>query len=209
MPRVPRPSPLIPDEVDSGSCPCRHPPHRVENDAGRNPLDARRPGQNRRPDVRPSQLGVRHFLCPDHVRSPCAPQPAVLRAVNDHRLSRGVDLDVNAVDSGRTGYYLGVPTVGSESKDGNRGRIPRYSRHERHVYNLIARILRHPAEAQEVKRLLATQRSVDRTYYADLVSDDGTVIASVEKVVYIRKAERSQQPANPLLRWVNRIMSEA
>ena len=44
------------------------------------------------------------------------------------------------------------------------------------------------AEVAEVKRLLETSDKVDRTYTVDLVAKDGTVCASVDKVVNVRKA---------------------
>ncbi len=43
-------------------------------------------------------------------------------------------------------------------------------------------------EIAEVKRLLTSQEKVDRTYSVDLVADDGTVCATIEKTVNIRKA---------------------
>jgi acyl-coenzyme A thioesterase PaaI-like protein len=43
------------------------------------------------------------------------------------------------------------------------------------------------AEVAEVRRLLESQEKVDRTYSVDLVAKDGTVCASVEKVVNVRK----------------------
>jgi acyl-coenzyme A thioesterase PaaI-like protein len=43
------------------------------------------------------------------------------------------------------------------------------------------------AEVAEVKRLLESQEKVDRTYSVDLVGKDGTVHATVEKVVNVRK----------------------
>jgi hypothetical protein len=43
------------------------------------------------------------------------------------------------------------------------------------------------AEVAEVKRLLATEEKVDRTYSVDLVAADGTVCATVEKVVNVRR----------------------
>lgn len=42
-------------------------------------------------------------------------------------------------------------------------------------------------EVAEVKRLLETAEKVDRTYMVDLVAKDGTVCASLEKVVNIRR----------------------
>ena len=43
-------------------------------------------------------------------------------------------------------------------------------------------------EVAEVRRLLATSDKVDRTYTVDLVAKDGTVCATVEKVVNVRRA---------------------
>ncbi len=43
-------------------------------------------------------------------------------------------------------------------------------------------------EVAEVKRLLQSSEKVDRTYAVDLVAKDGTVCASVEKVVNVRRA---------------------
>jgi acyl-coenzyme A thioesterase PaaI-like protein len=52
------------------------------------------------------------------------------------------------------------------------------------------------AEVAEVKRLLETAEKVDRTYDVDLVAKDGTVCATVEKVVNVRKkAPAGQAPA--------------
>jgi len=43
------------------------------------------------------------------------------------------------------------------------------------------------AELAVIRAALETRRSVDRTYSVDLVDSSGTVCASVEKVVYIRR----------------------
>jgi len=43
-------------------------------------------------------------------------------------------------------------------------------------------------EVAEVRRLLETEPKVDRIYSVDLVAKDGTVCATVEKVVNVRKA---------------------
>ncbi len=63
-----------------------------------------------------------------------------------------------------------------------------------------------PAEVVEIKRLLETERSVDRVYHADLACSDGAVIASVEKVVYVRRGDRRQQTANLMLRLLHRMV---
>lgn len=44
-------------------------------------------------------------------------------------------------------------------------------------------------ELAEVKRLLTSAEKVDRTYSVDLVAKDGTVCATVEKVVNVRRAQ--------------------
>src|SRR5688572_25362607 len=50
-------------------------------------------------------------------------------------------------------------------------------------------------EVAEVRRLLETEPKVDRTYAVDLVAQDGTVCASLEKTVNIRKASAQREPA--------------
>ena len=42
-------------------------------------------------------------------------------------------------------------------------------------------------EPEELKRLLETQRSLERTYSAELVDEDGEVCAVIEKTVYVRQ----------------------
>ena len=44
-------------------------------------------------------------------------------------------------------------------------------------------------ELNAIRSLLATQRSVDRTYVINLADKSGTVCATVEKVIYIRRRE--------------------
>jgi acyl-coenzyme A thioesterase PaaI-like protein len=53
--------------------------------------------------------------------------------------------------------------------------------------NLFARFLIDENELETIKKELAHARHVDRTYHVDLTDDQGTVHATVEKVVYIRK----------------------
>ena len=43
------------------------------------------------------------------------------------------------------------------------------------------------AELEAIRAELATKRSIDRVYLIDLVSDDGTPHATVEKTIYVRK----------------------
>jgi len=54
---------------------------------------------------------------------------------------------------------------------------------------LQARFLVGDEEIAQIGSALETQRSVDRTYSADLVDEAGTVCATVEKVIYIRKRQ--------------------
>ena len=52
---------------------------------------------------------------------------------------------------------------------------------------LRARLSVPDEELAAIRAALETQRSVDRTYSVELVDSSGTVCASVEKVVYIRR----------------------
>lgn len=56
---------------------------------------------------------------------------------------------------------------------------------------LFARFLIDANELSAIRSELEHARHVDRTYHVDLVDEHGTVHASVEKVVYVRKKERS------------------
>ena len=44
-------------------------------------------------------------------------------------------------------------------------------------------------ELDAIRAALETERSVDRTYTVDLVADDGTVCATVEKTEYVRRKD--------------------
>jgi len=50
------------------------------------------------------------------------------------------------------------------------------------------RFLLDDAEIATVRRLLETEPSIDRVYAVDLADANGVVHASVEKLIYIRKA---------------------
>jgi acyl-coenzyme A thioesterase PaaI-like protein len=52
---------------------------------------------------------------------------------------------------------------------------------------LRARFVVSDEELAAIRAALETQRSVDRTYSVDLVDSAGTVCATVEKVIYIRR----------------------
>jgi len=52
---------------------------------------------------------------------------------------------------------------------------------------LFARFLMDEAEVAAIRRELEHVRHVDRVYHVDLVDKQGTVHASIEKVVYVRK----------------------
>jgi len=58
---------------------------------------------------------------------------------------------------------------------------------------LFARFLLPESETEEVRRLLETERSVDRVYRIELKDAEGTVHAEVEKTIYIRR----RRPADP------------
>jgi hypothetical protein len=63
-----------------------------------------------------------------------------------------------------------------------------------------------PQEVAEIRRLLETESSVDRTYYVDLINEAGTAAASVEKVIYIRKGDRHAQMQHPFVRFFGNLM---
>ena len=60
---------------------------------------------------------------------------------------------------------------------------------------LQARFVVGDDELAAIRTALESQRSVDRNYVIDLVNSSGTVCASVEKIIYIRRPE-PQSPKN-------------
>ncbi len=56
---------------------------------------------------------------------------------------------------------------------------------------LHARFLLGDEEIAQIGSALERQRSVDRTYTVDLVDEEGTVCATVEKVIYLRRRQAS------------------
>ncbi|HYL65338.1 MAG TPA: DUF4442 domain-containing protein [Candidatus Methylomirabilis sp.] len=52
---------------------------------------------------------------------------------------------------------------------------------------LRARFLVHDEELAAIRKALESQRSVDRTYIVELTDRSGTICATVEKLIYIRK----------------------
>ena len=46
-------------------------------------------------------------------------------------------------------------------------------------------------EIETIRRLLATEHSIDRVYRVDLADENGVVHAEVEKTVYIRRKDRA------------------
>ena len=52
---------------------------------------------------------------------------------------------------------------------------------------LYARFLLEEAEVTEIRRLLESEPSIDRVYLIDLADARGTVHATIEKTIYIRK----------------------
>jgi acyl-coenzyme A thioesterase PaaI-like protein len=55
---------------------------------------------------------------------------------------------------------------------------------------LNAKFLVSDDELAAIRSALESQRSIDRTYAIDLVDGSGTVCATVEKVIYIRRREQ-------------------
>ncbi|MDN4075108.1 DUF4442 domain-containing protein [Fictibacillus terranigra] len=51
-------------------------------------------------------------------------------------------------------------------------------------------------ELDEVKRTLEEKRSIDRVYNVELVDENGTVHAAVEKTIYMRKKDREGSPSS-------------
>src|SRR6266481_8685589 len=56
---------------------------------------------------------------------------------------------------------------------------------------LHARFVVTDEELVAIRTALETQRSIDRTYLIELKDSSGTVCATVEKLIYIRKRDRS------------------
>ena len=52
--------------------------------------------------------------------------------------------------------------------------------------SLFARFLLPESETDEIRRLLETEKSIDRVYRIELTDAEGTVHAEVEKTIYIR-----------------------
>lgn len=67
----------------------------------------------------------------------------------------------------------------------DKGATIRFRRPGRSTLTAVCRMP--DAEVAEVKILLETETKVDRTYSVDLVAEDGTVCASVEKIVNVRR----------------------
>lgn len=63
-----------------------------------------------------------------------------------------------------------------------------------------------PEDVAEIRRLLETERSLDRTYRVDLIDAGGEVAATIDKVIYIRKGDRRNQASKPAARFINRMM---
>ena len=57
---------------------------------------------------------------------------------------------------------------------------------------LYARFLLEDAELVEIRRLLETEPSIDRVYVVELADADGTVHATIEKTIFIRKSSPSR-----------------
>jgi acyl-coenzyme A thioesterase PaaI-like protein len=64
---------------------------------------------------------------------------------------------------------------------------------------LHARFVIDDAELDAIRETLKTERAIDRAYRIDLVDDEGTVHAEVEKILHIRPKRRagSANPAAP------------
>ena len=58
---------------------------------------------------------------------------------------------------------------------------------------LYARFALDDKELESIKSVLASERSVDRTYLVELTDADGAVHASVEKVIYIARKKNQKE----------------
>jgi acyl-coenzyme A thioesterase PaaI-like protein len=56
---------------------------------------------------------------------------------------------------------------------------------------LYARFVLEEAELDEIRRRLETEQSIDRVYVVELADSGGTVHATVEKTIYVRKSKSS------------------
>lgn len=54
---------------------------------------------------------------------------------------------------------------------------------------LFAKFLITAEELAEIKRLLETEKSVDRIYHVELVNKEGVVHAAIEKTIYVAKKQ--------------------
>lgn len=61
---------------------------------------------------------------------------------------------------------------------------------------LYARNRVSPEEITEIKNLLESQKKLDRTYKIELVDDEGTVFAVVEKIIQMRKKTKGANDQN-------------
>ena len=52
---------------------------------------------------------------------------------------------------------------------------------------LVARFVIDKNDPEEIRKLLQTEHSINRTYQVDLTDSDGIVCASFEKMIYIRR----------------------
>jgi acyl-coenzyme A thioesterase PaaI-like protein len=59
---------------------------------------------------------------------------------------------------------------------------------------LFARFLLPESETAEIRRLLETERSIDRVYRIELKDAEGAVIAEVDKTVYVRRRRPADAP---------------
>jgi acyl-coenzyme A thioesterase PaaI-like protein len=73
---------------------------------------------------------------------------------------------------------------------------------------LFARFQIDGAELDAIRRELEQVRHVDRVYHVDLVDEQGTVHASVEKVVYIRRKEQARSNRDKILRETSNLKGE-
>jgi len=87
-----------------------------------------------------------------------------------------------------------IETLGPDYVVWDRAATIRFARPGRET--LFARFLLPIEETDAIRGLLKTERSIDRVYAIDLSDAGGTVHATVEKTIYIRRRDRPALP-NP------------
>lgn len=82
-----------------------------------------------------------------------------------------------------------IKNLGPEYLVWDKGACIRFKKPGRNT--LYARFLLDETELAAIKRELQDHHHLDRTYHVDLVDSEGVVHASIEKILYIRRKEKT------------------